>query len=75
MAAICADDIFMFIFFNENVWIWIKISLKFVPKGPVSNNTALVQVMVCRLLGDKPLSEPLMVWFTITWTTADKSMV
>ena len=32
-----ADDIFKRNFFNENVWISIKISLKFVPKGPVYN--------------------------------------
>ena len=28
-----ADDIFKYIFINENVWISIKISLRFVPKG------------------------------------------
>ena len=32
-----ADDIFKCIFLNENVWIPIKISLKFVPKGPINN--------------------------------------
>ena len=31
------DDIFIFILLNENVWISVKISLKFVPKGPISN--------------------------------------
>ena len=31
MAAILADDIFKYIFLNENFWISIKISLKFVP--------------------------------------------
>ena len=40
-----ADDIFKCIFFNENVLISIKISLKFVPKGPISNIPALVQIM------------------------------
>ena len=30
MAAILADDIFKCIFLNENIWISIKISLKFV---------------------------------------------
>ena len=33
MAATLADDIFKCIFLNENVWILINISLKFVPKG------------------------------------------
>ena len=34
MAAILSDDIFKRIFLNENVRIFIKVSLKFVPKGP-----------------------------------------
>ena len=37
MAANLTDDIFNRILFNENVWISIKISLKFVPKGPIDN--------------------------------------
>ena len=53
-------DIFKNIFLNENVWILIKISLTFVPKGPVNNNLALVQIMAWRRSGDKPLSEPMM---------------
>ena len=56
-----ADDVFKRIFFNENVWILIKISLKVVPKGPIDNIPALVQIMACRRSGDKPLSEPMMV--------------
>ena len=30
---------------NENAWILINISLKFVPKGPINNIPALVQIM------------------------------
>ena len=56
-----ADDIFKCIFLNENVWIPIKISLKFVPQGPINNIPALVQIMAWRRSGDKPLSEPMMV--------------
>ena len=56
-----ADDILNCIFLNENVWIPIKISLKFVPKDPINNIPALVQIMVWRRPGDKPLSEPMMV--------------
>ena len=55
------DDIFKRIFFNENVWISLKISLKFVPKGPIINIPALVQIMAWRCSGVKPLSEPMMV--------------
>ena len=36
-----ADDIFSCIFVNEKNCILIKISLKFVPKGPIDNNPAL----------------------------------
>ena len=54
-----ADDIFKCIFFNENVWILIKVSLKFVPKGPINNIPSLVQIMAWRRTGDKPLSEPM----------------
>ena len=46
---------------NKNVTISIKISLKFVPKGPIINNPALIQMMAWRRPGDKPLSEPMMV--------------
>ena len=37
-----ADDIFKCIFLKENVWIAIKIPLKFVPRGPINNIPALV---------------------------------
>ena len=39
------DDIFKCIFLNENVLILIKISLKFVPKGPIDIIPALVQII------------------------------
>ena len=55
------DDTFKWIFLNENVWISIKISLKFVPRGTISNILALVQIMAWHRTGDKPLSEPMMV--------------
>ena len=35
------DDIFWCIFMNDKFCILIKISLKFVPKGPIDNNSAL----------------------------------
>ena len=55
------DDIFKCIFLNENVLISIRISLKFIPKGPINNITALVQKMAWCPPGDKPLSEPMMI--------------
>ena len=56
-----ADDIFKRIFVNENLWIPIQISLKFVPRGSINNIPALVRIMAWRRPGDKPLSEPMMV--------------
>ena len=50
--------IFQCIFMNENIWIFIKISLKFVPKGPINNIPALFQIMAWHQSGEKPLSEP-----------------
>ena len=55
------DAIFKGIFLNENVWISIKISLKFVPMGQINNISALVQIMAWRRPGDMPLPEPMMV--------------
>ena len=55
------DDIFKCIFLNENVWISLKISLKFVPRVPINNIPALVLIMAWRRLDNKPLSEPMMV--------------
>ena len=49
------------IFLNENVWITIKISLKFVLKCPIDNIPALVYIMAWWRSGDKPLSEPMMI--------------
>ena len=62
-----ADDIFKC---NENVWIPIRISLKFVPQGPNNNIPALIQIMAWRRPGDKPLSGPMMVRLpTHIWVT------
>ena len=57
-----ADGILKWIFLNENVSILLKISLKLVPKVRINNIPALDQIMAWRPPGDKPLSEPMMVW-------------
>ena len=66
-----ADDIFKRISFNENVWISIKFSLKFVPKGPININPAMFRIMAWRRPGDKPLSEAMLVslltHICVTW--------
>ena len=68
MAAIVADDIFKCIFLNEYDRIQIQISLKFVPRGPIDNKPALVQVMAWRRTGDKPLPEPMLAQFPDVYT-------
>ena len=57
------DDIFKSIF-NESVWISIKISLKFIPKGPIDYKSALVQVVAWHRTGEKPLPESMLTQFT-----------
>ena len=57
------DDIFKYIFLNDNDWISIRISLKFVPKFSINNMPALVQIMAWRRPGDKLLFEPMMAYF------------
>ena len=42
----------------------MKISQKFVPKGPKENNPALVQIMALRRIGVKPLSETMLAQLT-----------
>ena len=61
-------------FLNENLWISIKIPLKFVPKGPINNIPALVQVIAWRRPGDKQLSDPMMVKFTDAYMRHPASM-
>ena len=59
-----ADDIFKCISLNENFWILNKIPLKYVPYGLIDNMAALVQIMAWRRADVKPLSEPMMAYFT-----------
>ena len=54
-------------FFNENDKILIQIFMKFVPRSPIDNKPALVQVMARHLTGNKPLPEPMMTQFTDTY--------
>ena len=56
-----ADDPLKHFFWNGNVSILIKISLKLVPKCPFNNILALDQIMAWSRPGNKPLSEPMIV--------------
>ena len=62
MAAIFADDIYKYIF-EWKVLYFHSNSIKFVTKGPIANQAALVQVKVWRRTGDKPLPVPMLNQF------------
>ena len=75
MAASFRDDFSKCFFMNENCCIPIQISVKFVPKGSIDNMPALVEKMAWRILGDKPLSAPLMAYFTDAYMHHSASMI
>ena len=56
-----ADNILKCVFLKENIWMLLKISLKFVPEVRINNIPVLVKIMAWCRPGDKPLSEPMMV--------------
>ena len=56
-----AIDIFKYICLNKNIWISIKIPMKFFPNGPINNMLPLVQILACRRQGGKLLSKTMMV--------------
>ena len=60
-----ADVIFKCIFLNENVWMPIKISLKFVPKVPINNIPVLVQIMAWPMA--EPMTVSLLTHICVTW--------
>ena len=74
MAANLTDDIFKCISINEKFCISIQISIKFVPRGPIDNTPALVQVMNWRRTGDKPFPEPALTQFIDTYMRHSASM-
>ena len=59
MAAISRTTFsYEFYWMKKSINTFIKISLKFIPKGPIYNNVALVSAW--RRIGDKPLSKPML---------------
>ena len=64
-----ADDIFKYIFLNEDVRISVNISLKFAPMGQIKN----ISVMV-RRLGDKPSSEEI-IFSLLTMMTSSNGNI
>ena len=59
-----ADGIVIHICLNKNCPFSIKISLNIFPLDPIDNKSALVQIMAWRRPGAKPLSEPMIAYFT-----------
>ena len=56
-----ADNILKCIFFNENVWILLKISPNFVPNFQINKYFRIGSDHGWHQPGDTPLSEPMMV--------------
>ena len=59
-----SGDISRCIVLNKKSLYLIRISLEFVPKSPIDNKSALVQVMAWRRTGAKPLHKPMLTQFT-----------
>ena len=57
MAAIFQATFWMHFLEWKFVWISIEFSLNYVPKSPINNDPALVQIMAWCQIGDKPLPE------------------
>ena len=55
-------EILKLILFNENCFILIQLSEKFVPNSLIDNTPALVHIMAWHQTSDKLLSQPMMAW-------------
>ena len=61
-----ADDTIKYIY--EKFCILIPISMKLIPKDQINNKSAFVHVMAwCNGLGEEPLSETMLTWFTYVY--------
>ena len=60
MATHFSDYILESIFISDNACILIQILLKYIPKGPVDNKSALAQILAWHWTAKKPLSELMM---------------
>ena len=64
MAAIWQITISCAFLLWKSLCFGLKFHWKFLPKGPINDKPALIQIMACRLFGDKPLSEAMLARFT-----------
>ena len=61
-----ADDIFGLILLEENLWVSIKILIKYIPNGPINNKPALVLIMAsCQKVTSHHLSNDSLVYCCI----------
>ena len=63
------DDISKRICLDENVWISIEISLKFVPRGPIDNISSLVPIRIYASLGPNELKWSFRSDLNVTFVT------
>ena len=54
-------------FMTEKCCTSIRISLKFIPKGLIDNESGLVRVMACHQTSDKSVPKPMLTQFTDTY--------
>ena len=52
----------------------IQIPLRLIPKNPIDHKPALIEIIDSHKIGDKPLSEPMMVEFTEVYKRLPASM-
>ena len=68
-----AENILKRIFFIEKAHLPIKISPNIVPWCPIDKKSALVRIMAWCWTSDKPLSEPMMDYFTDAYVPSSES--
>ena len=61
---IISQTTFLNAFLEWKCWNFDWIFSEIVPKGPIDNESALVQLMACRLFGANPLPEPILSQLT-----------
>ena len=69
------DNFFKLIFLNEDYYISIHISLKFIPKDLIDNKWSFVYIMAWCRIGNKPLPELMMPYFDDTYMCHPDSML
>ena len=60
IATVSQTTFFKCTFLNKKCGIFIRVSSKFVAKGPIDNTSVLVRVMALHRTGDKSLPEPML---------------